>query len=170
MPSRYDRVADFYRRNHLELLRVVGHAIWGPDALVEDACAHAWAQLLNNPQVALDRHGFAWLYVVALREAYRLSHRARREVTVGSPDRLAESWTDDASALAERVTDRISRREFLAGLPARTRVMVVLQGAGFSYQEIARLCGTTLRTVERQLLRGKRSLRTLDRQAASHSA
>ena len=39
------------------------------DALVADACAYAWLQLARRPDVTLDRRGFAWLNVVAIREA-----------------------------------------------------------------------------------------------------
>lgn len=36
--------------------------------------------------------------------------------------------------------------------------MVFLRASGFSYHEIAAMTGDTVRTVERQLLRGKRAL------------
>ena len=155
MSSRYDEIAEFYGRKHPELLRAVRNALTGSDAHVEDACSHAWLQLLRCPHVVLDVHGFGWLYVVALREAYRLSDRARREQARGS---LSQSAIDVATSDLDRRLQHTARVALLVEIPNRRRAMLVLQAAGFTYREIARICDVTLRTVERQLLRGKRSL------------
>jgi hypothetical protein len=49
----------------------------------------------------------------------------------------------------------------LGSLPERQQRLLWLHAAGLSYAEMARHEGVTLRTVERQLLRGKRAARTL---------
>lgn len=171
MPSRYDAIAGFYAQKADELRRAVRHAISGPEAMIEDACSYAWYQILRSEGIALDHRGFAWLYVVAIREAYRLSERARREPALGAPQDLplANQSTDDHFGLVER-RDRHARRvRLLAGLPQRQQRMVLLHAAGFTYREIAALTGATLRTVERQVLRGKRTLRRMDGDAKTAS-
>src|SRR5689334_20217831 len=92
MPSRQEAIADFYARKADELRVAVSGAVRGPDAMIEDACSVAWCQLLRNPQVELDHHGFGWLYVVAIREGYRLGEHLRRQQPSGD---LAESVASD---------------------------------------------------------------------------
>jgi RNA polymerase sigma factor (sigma-70 family) len=163
MSSRHDAIAAFYARKAAELQRAIRRAICGPDARVEDACSHAWLQLLRHPDVELSDRGFSWLYVVALHEGYRLGDRARREVAIDSTERLVGADAIDRTLHRERV-------ELVRALPARKRELVLLHAAGFTYPEIARITGNSLRTVERQLLRGKRALRHTDRHAAAEVA
>lgn len=153
MPSRNDDIAAFYTRKAAELQRAIRRAMCGPDVRVEDACSYAWCQLLSHDEVSLDDRGFRWLYVVALHEGYRLGDRARREAMIDSIERLAGPEAGDRLAHRERV-------DLVRALPARKRELVLLHAAGFTYPEIARLTGNSLRTVERQLLRGKRALRS----------
>lgn len=164
MRDRQQAVADFFSREGLPLFRAVRHAIGGSNELVEDACSYAWAQLVTHDEVQLDRAGFGWLYVVAVREAYRLSASERRELPFGKPEDLpvrGEVVPPVTSTSEQRQRDR-ARLILLAELPPRRRRMVVLHAAGFTYREIAAITGATLRTVERQLLRGKRTLRRMD--------
>ena len=49
----------------------------------------------------------------------------------------------------------------LGSLPRRQQRLLWLHAAGLTYAEMARHEGVTLRTVERQLLRGKRAARAL---------
>ena len=68
---------ELYRRHHRELHRAVSRAVHAPRELIEDACQTAWAILLRRQP---DRDAiFAWLRVVAIREAYRLSAIDRRD-------------------------------------------------------------------------------------------
>src|SRR6266513_793806 len=76
-PPRPDRDEDaLYRAHHRELHRAVAQVVRAPRELIEDACQTAWATLLraqpNRDTV------FAWLRVVAIHEAYRLSAIDRR--------------------------------------------------------------------------------------------
>src|SRR4051794_4760917 len=93
MRDRPRAVGAFYRSESSDLFRAVRRAITGPTELVEDACAHAWSVLLQHDEVSLDRGGFARLYVVAIREAYRLSDRSRREWPAGSADEVPRPRT-----------------------------------------------------------------------------
>jgi DNA-directed RNA polymerase specialized sigma24 family protein len=62
---------ELFRRHHRELHRAVARVVRGPHELIEDACQTAWAMLLRcQPE---RRTVFAWLRVVAIHEAYRLS-------------------------------------------------------------------------------------------------
>ncbi|MFL5844331.1 MAG: RNA polymerase sigma factor [Solirubrobacteraceae bacterium] len=165
MSSRRDQIAEFYALKAAEHQRAIRRAITGPEALIEDACSYAWTQLLTHPEVALDDSGFRWLYVVAWNEGVKLSTRARRETPTGAdelPQRMLIS--EDAAVAAERHDEAHTRLAQLADLPARQATMVFLHASGLTYSEIARVCGVTLRTVERQLLRGKRTLRRRDRE------
>src|SRR5215218_7986565 len=68
---------DLYRRHHRDLQRAVTHVVHAPRELIEDACQTAWALFLRTRP---DRYAvFAWLRVVAIHEAYRLSAIERRD-------------------------------------------------------------------------------------------
>lgn len=168
MSSRQDKVAVFYTKEAAALMRAVRRAITGPEAMIEDACSHAWCQLLQNDDVQLDRAGFGWLYVVATREAFRLSDRSRREPAAGEPrdlpNRKALANPDAWQVLEQRLAHE-ERVALVRLISPRKRELVLLHAAGFTYAEIVRLTDNTLRTVERQILRGKRTVRRLARGA-----
>lgn len=164
MPSRDEGLTAFYAANAHTLWRTLRGTISGPDALIDDACAEAWAALLRHPTVALDDRGFGWLYVVGWRHAVRLSDKGRREVAVGE---IAQPADNDCALSPDEELERRERLALLCELPGRQRRMVLMHAAGFTYEEISRMTGDTLRTVERQLLRGKRALRRLDHQSAA---
>lgn len=166
MSSRRDLITTLYIEKADELHRAVGRAIDGPEARVEDACSHAWHQLLRHSEVEISDRGFSWLYVVAVREGYRLSDRDRREVAAGAPSDLP---VQSLPSRGDRFGVHRARVELVLALPARKRELVLLHAAGFTYPEIARLTGNSLRTVERQLLRGKRALRQADRLISSEA-
>jgi RNA polymerase sigma factor (sigma-70 family) len=159
-----DRAADialFYAREAESLHRAVARSVAAPAAMVEDACSYAWCQLLRHDEIELGPGGFWWLYVVAKREVFRLSGRARREEPAGEPSELpgrAALLVEDVGETVQRRADHDARVRLLDTLSERRRRMLILQAAGFSYEEIAQICGDSLRTVERQLLRGKRGL------------
>jgi RNA polymerase sigma factor (sigma-70 family) len=163
MRSRNDAVAELYAAKATELYHAVRVAVHLPDDLVEDACSYAWCQLLTCERVAAEDASFGWLYVVAIRQGYRLSGRLRREPSAGMPNELPQQAlaTSDSWGVVERHLELEARRALLAQLPERKRRLVLLHAAGFTYKEIAAMTGDTLLTIERQLLRGKRALRQL---------
>jgi RNA polymerase sigma factor (sigma-70 family) len=162
VPQRGDE-ANLYERHHQALLIAVSHAINGSGALIEDACQTAWTILLRRQP---DRASvFAWLYVVAIHEAYRLSAIERRELHL--EDLAIEG--DWETILAGRVTveDQLEALEALralAGLPDRQREDLSLRVAGFSYREIAAMTdGRTYTNVNKHLVKARAAIRHADR-------
>ena len=68
-PERQQQVGEYFAVHADTLHRLVAHAINAPHALIEDACANAWAILLRRPDITLDRRGLNWLRTVARNEA-----------------------------------------------------------------------------------------------------
>lgn len=156
MPSRHEQLADFYAREHHALQRAVAHRVTAPHAILEDACAHAWAQLAARDHIRLGRGAYWWLYTVAIREGWRLSARSQREPASGL-DPTNEHRTDH-DAVSDRRDHILDARASISTLTGRKRRLLILHAAGYTYAEIATITGDTVRTVERQLLRAKRRL------------
>ena len=161
VPPRGDE-ADLYERHHQALLIAVSHAINGSGALIEDACQTAWTILLRRQP---DRASvFAWLYVVAIHEAYRLSAIERRELHL--EDLAIEGDWD--TILAGRVTvedqfEALEALRALAALPDRLRRDLCLRVGGFSYREIAAMTGgRTFTNVNKHLVKARRAIRRVN--------
>ncbi len=132
--------AELYRRHQRDLLRAVSRAVNAPQELIEDACQNAWAILLRSQPDCVSI--FAWLRVVAIHEAYRLSQTERRHTHLEDLG-LRTEWE---AIIADRSTidDAIEAREALralASLPERQRNDLTLLVAGFSYREIGEITG-----------------------------
>ncbi len=116
-PTQRGDEAELFARHHDMLLRDVSRQASAAAALIEDACAFAWAQLLRyQPQ---RDNIVAWLVTVAVREAWTLSRRQRAEIS-------GEVEASDAYAHLEHIgatlDDQVSAREALravAELPER---------------------------------------------------
>ncbi len=157
-PRRRDE-ADLYERHHQALLIAVSHAINGSGALIEDACQTAWTILLRRQP---DRASvFAWLYVVAIHEAYRLSAIERRELHL--EDLAIEGDWDTILAGRVTVEDQLEALEALralAALPDRQRQDLSLRVAGFTYREIAAMTGgRTFTNVNKHLVKARTAIR-----------
>jgi len=151
---------DLYRRHHRDLERAVARVVNAPRELIEDACQSAWAILLRSQP---DRFAiFAWLRVVAIHEAYRLS-------AIQRSDAHLEQLTSEDRDWHEVITDPrtldalLEAREalcLLAGLPERQRDDLALLVAGFSYHEIAEMTGgRTLTNVNKHLAQARAQVR-----------
>jgi RNA polymerase sigma factor (sigma-70 family) len=147
MPLRGDEAALFATLQP-RLRRAVARAVTAPQAVIDDACANAWLILLR----AQPRREtvYSWLRQVAIHEAIRLYRREVRDTAVP---------VDEMPSTTDRMHDALRALEALAALPARQRRMLSRQVAGLTYADIAREERVTARTVELQVLRGRRRLR-----------
>jgi DNA-directed RNA polymerase specialized sigma24 family protein len=150
---------DLYRRHHCNLERAVARVVSAPREMIEDACQSAWTIMLRRQP---DRTTiFAWLRVVAIHEAYRLSAIERREVHL--EDLAIEG--DWETILAGRVTveDQLEALEALraiAALPDAQRRDLTLRVAGFTYREIAAMTGgRTYTNVNKHLVKARTAIR-----------
>jgi DNA-directed RNA polymerase specialized sigma24 family protein len=152
--------AELYRRHQRDLHRAVAHAVNAPRELIEDACQTAWTILLRTQP---DRYAiFAWLRVVAIHEAYRLSAIERRETRLASlraDDRDSEELVADPHRLDDAL-EALEALRALAALPARQRSDLTLKIAGYTYKEIRILTGgRTFTNVNKSLVKARRRIR-----------
>jgi RNA polymerase sigma factor (sigma-70 family) len=163
--ERSERIAVLYERHAATVQRLVSRRANVPRAVIEDACQTAWVRLCARSDVDVEASGvLRWLVVTAVHEAWRYTSR-RRELDVGGwlPDaetagELPEPCGEAPDPLAV-AADRDELRRRLLVLTPRERQFLALQAAGLSYAEIATRLRVTVRTVERQILRGRRKLR-----------
>jgi RNA polymerase sigma factor (sigma-70 family) len=157
---------DLYRRHHRDLERDVARAVHATPEVIEDACQNAWAILISTQPERVSI--FAWLRVVAVHEAYRLSTVERRDAHLEAIAKVA-SW-DELTADPQAIDDAIEAREALralADLPARQREDLTLFVAGYTNSEIGELTGgRTFTNVSKQLARARARIR-LERLHAS---
>ena len=112
---------ELYRRHHRELHRAVSRAVRAPREIIEDACQTAWAILLRR-QPERDAV-FAWLRVVAVHEAYRLSAIDRRDARLERLRSEDGEWQEvmaDPRSLDDAV-EALEALRALASLPERRR-------------------------------------------------
>lgn len=163
-PGRSERIASLYAQHAGTVRRVVCRRVRAPQCVIDDACHTAWLGLCAHEDVALDeRSAVRWLIVTALRESWRRTTDLR-EVPVGGwlpggEERELREPAGHAPDPSEVAVGRDELRRRLAALTAREREFLALQAVGLTYQEISARLHVTLRTVERQLLRGRRKLR-----------
>jgi RNA polymerase sigma factor (sigma-70 family) len=150
---------ELYQRHHRALVRAVSRAIDTTPELVEDACQTAWTILLRRQPERNSLCG--WLYVVALREAYRLAAIERRDAHLEDLHaRVAwDSRVADDATLDNHVEAR-EALEALANLPEGQRRDFTLLIAGFSYGEIAATtAGRTYTNVSKHLAKARARIR-----------
>jgi RNA polymerase sigma factor (sigma-70 family) len=160
--SQPDELAVVYPRLNPPLRRIVARNVTAPGAVIEEACQFAWSRWLDHRREIVPAATLGWLATTATRETLRLLRAQAHEISL---DALGEQ--DRVLALPERTPSPdqiVTFREQLAEihqLPIRQQRMVWLHGLGFDYGEIAERTGDSRRTVERQLLRAKRTLRSV---------
>src|SRR5947209_2555235 len=180
-------IESLYRSHSARLRRVVRVDARAPEEVVEDACQHAWSSVLAHRERVDASSAFWWLAATAVHEAWRLA-----EPREACPWPAEDAWSGEgwsATRCRTRAGDARAATPLVLAVPARTPPEIVelrdrlrqirrlpmrqqrllwLHAIGLSYAEMARHERMTLRTVERQLLRGKRAARSLGTQACAH--
>lgn len=152
-------VEHLYRQYQRQLQRAVAHVVTASPELIEDACQFAWTMLLSARSEPCDV--FAWLRLVAIRQAYLLSRVERRALHLEALD-TADGWDQvipDTVSLDDTIEARWALR-VLAELPQRQRQDLSLHVAGFSYREIAEMTGgRTFTNVNKHLVKARARVR-----------
>jgi RNA polymerase sigma factor (sigma-70 family) len=151
--------ADLYRRHSRALQRAVARMGDVSPQILEDACQFAWSRLLlHQPN---RRSVFAWLYVVARHEVYRLSAIERGDAPL--EDLPGDQACEAPMAGRPSLDDRLEANEALralADLPEPQRRDLTLLVAGFSYREIAEMTGgRTYSNVNKHLKKARARMR-----------
>jgi RNA polymerase sigma factor (sigma-70 family) len=143
----------------------VGASVRAPEPVIEDACQFAWSRLvLHRARIARETAP-AWLAKTAVHEAFKLIRRQAREVSLEALlDQSAAARADPVTGTVslDDVVQRRAKLDSIGGLPERQQRLVWLQAFGLSYEEISAYTEDTPRTVERQLLRAKHRLASLE--------
>ena len=157
------QIADFDRLYGAlagQLERIVRSQVRACDAVIDDACQTAWIQLLSHDGRVRTSSLLSWLSTTAIHEALRLLRRAGRDLSLELASEEAPALIETALAPGpDEALELRERLDSLRRLPERQQRMLWLHGIGLSYADIADSTGCTLRTVERQLLRAKRTMR-----------
>jgi RNA polymerase sigma factor (sigma-70 family) len=149
-------VGDLYVRLSTRLEHVVRRDVRAGDAVIEDACQFAWSRLLHRCHDVSRDSVLAWLAKVAVHEAYKL---IRSEERNSSLDALDGHTIASRAPRPDELAEQHERLAVIEQLPVRQQQLVWLKGLGLSYAELAREAGCTPRTVERQLLRARTTIR-----------
>jgi RNA polymerase sigma factor (sigma-70 family) len=153
-------IGELYALHARRLEQIVRVDVRAPQPLIEDACQFAWSRLLFHEHRIRRDTALPWLVTTAVREAFKLIRREVRELSL-------ECVLKDATEPLIRLgvpapEEQVEHRQRLADicrLPERQQRLMWLHGLGLRYDEIAEREGCTIRTVERQLLRAKRTMR-----------
>jgi RNA polymerase sigma factor (sigma-70 family) len=156
-------VADLYGQLSKRLERIIRRDVRAPDPVIEDACQFAWFTLVSHRDRVRPATTLPWLVKTAQHEAFKLVRRDRRDHSLDATLETAGEATLRLTAPdPEELVVEHDRLGQLERLPARQQRLLWLQGFGLSYTEMARHTGYTRRTVERQLLRAKRTIGAIE--------
>ncbi len=126
------------------------------DDLVQETLIRAWAKLSSFTE---GTNMIAWLYTI-LRNVFYSEYRKRRREIEDVDGRIAgQQITPPSQAAHMNMTDF---RAALMQLPNDQREAVVLVGgAGLSYEEAAEVCGCALGTIKSRVNRARKRLAQL---------
>lgn len=153
-PQRGDE-AQLYRDLDHRVRSMVRANVRAPDDLIEDAISFAWLQLLRH-QPRRDTL-LPWLTRVAIREAWRLARRERRDASLD--DMASDLQARHDPHTTELAIDARQALEVIAALPERQRTYLALFLNGNSYDQIAATTGTSHTAVNKHLARARKTLR-----------
>jgi RNA polymerase sigma factor (sigma-70 family) len=161
--SDLQEVAELYAARAERVRQQVRLGVVAPEPLIEDACQFAWSRLVHHRLRVRRRTAQAWLVRTAVHEALKLLRRQGRDVSLdGLVERAGEIAPGAAPPALDELVAHRARLDGIRALPVRQQRLLWLQALGLSYEEMASCTGDTRRTVERQLLRARRSLQCLD--------
>ena len=149
-------VGELYGLLARRLEQIVRLDVRAPDVVIEDACQVAWSRLLHHRHRVHRETVMSWLIRTAVHEALRLLRRYRRELSLEAADEDAMLWSQATPVQLIECREQLAE---LGRLPERQQRAVWLHALGLNYAEIAAYEGCTTRTVERQLLRARQSIR-----------
>lgn len=161
--ERLEHIAGLYAAHAGQLRDVVTKRGSRNSQIVQDACAHAWAQLVAAEHVSLQPprwRALSWLTTTAIREAWRLERDSRRVCATGSTAMDTLRPREDAG-VDELVLARL-RLDLVRQLPERPRRFLLRLALGYSYREIAEAEHASYTTTSKQIARAKRLLRELE--------
>lgn len=126
------------------------------DDLVQEAMMRAWAS----------RHTFitgsnfrAWMFII-LRNHYYAGAKKRSRYTVWDPEAAERVLVQDATQEAGLHVDDVNRA--MQRLPEQQReILLLVAGAGLSYEEAAEVAGCNIGTVKSRLNRGRAAIKAL---------
>jgi DNA-directed RNA polymerase specialized sigma24 family protein len=161
--DRLQQIATMYAEHHATLHGIVRRRGSKSPDVVDDACQHAWAQLVAAHHIDLRPPGsraVAWLTTTAVRHAWLLNRTAGRAVatdtfTIDATYECPGPGTDELSAQHLRL-------DLVYQLPERPRRFLLRLAVGYSYDEIAAVERVSYTTTNKQITRAKRLLRELD--------
>jgi RNA polymerase sigma factor (sigma-70 family) len=153
-------VGEIYGELAGRLERIVRQEVRAEVTLIEDACQFAWWRLVVHANRVERRAALSWLAKTAVHQAIKLVRHAERELSLEAQlDGAGEAPIPSPWPGPERVAEYHAQLDLLRALPVRQRTFLLLQAAGLSYEETAGSLGLSRRTVERQIMRGRRKLR-----------
>jgi len=154
-----EEVSELFAKQGVRVRRLVRTSVRAPEPLIEDACQVAWIRLFVCRDRVRRETAIAWLVQTAIHEALKLMRRDRRDLSL---DALSEDPRGvpvaSAPELPDDLVEQRARLDSIRVLPERQQRLLWLHGLGLTYTEMAGRTGTTRRTVERQLLRARRTL------------
>jgi RNA polymerase sigma factor (sigma-70 family) len=155
---------ELYRLLAPRLAQIVRSHVHAPEAVIEDACQIAWSRLVRHADHVHRDAALSWLVTTAEREAFKLTRRDRREVSLDAElERTGELPFPSRAPEPAEIVEFRDRLGELRRLPERQQRLLWMHAAGLTYVEMADRTGDSRRTVERQLLRAKGRL---EREAA----
>ncbi len=163
MSAREDAGTDvgaLYRALSRRLEQIVRLDVRATDPVIEDACQFAWTRLVYHGDRVDAEKALSWLARTAVHEAFMLIRRDARELSLDAAiEQAGDSVMPAFTPGPDELLERRAQLDGIRVLPVRQQRLLWLHGLGLSYLEMAQYTGCTTRTVERQLLRAKRTLR-----------
>jgi RNA polymerase sigma factor (sigma-70 family) len=153
-------VGELYCALAPRLEQIVRLDVRAPDAVIEDACQFAWSRLVHHSQRVRRDTALSWLVKTAVHEAFKLIRREHRELSLDQAiEVMGELAVPSPIPGPYELREFRERLEKIHLLPERQQRLLWLHALGLSYAEMAAQTQCTVRTVERQLLRAKATLR-----------